>query len=143
MGACRPPLALRVLGVAIPAAVTGAIWILAAAMFVTGAVLWRDWHSLAREGVDQEARIDDCEWRSMRDGRRADHCGGYGARPAASAADEALAPPDAAHHEGAQGDAVHGLRDHPGRDRLREVHLQAVARPGAHHTDAVNLGHAR
>jgi hypothetical protein len=34
-------------------------------MFVTGAVLWRDWHSLAPEGVDQEARIDGCEWRSM------------------------------------------------------------------------------
>ena len=65
MGASRPSLVLRALGVAIPAAVTGAVWMLAAAMFLTGAVLWRDWHALAREGVDHEARVEDCEWRSM------------------------------------------------------------------------------
>lgn len=65
MGASRPPVALRALGIVIPAAVTGAIWMLAAAMFLTGAVLWRDWHALARKGMDHEARVEDCEWRSM------------------------------------------------------------------------------
>jgi cytochrome b subunit of formate dehydrogenase len=37
------------------AAILGAMWLFAAAMFVTGLVMWRDWHALAREGVDHEA----------------------------------------------------------------------------------------
>ena len=40
------------------------IWVLAAAMFVTGAILWRDWHSLARGGVNLEARITACTFES-------------------------------------------------------------------------------
>ena len=42
----------------------GSIWVLAAAMFVTGVILWRDWHSLARGGVDLEARITACTFES-------------------------------------------------------------------------------
>lgn len=61
----RPPLALRIVGAVIPATVVGAIWLLATAMFVTGVVLWRDWHALAREGIDHEARVERCEWKSM------------------------------------------------------------------------------
>jgi uncharacterized protein DUF3592 len=61
----RPHFALRALGVVVRAAVVGAIWLLAAAMFVTGLVLWRDWHALAREGVDHQAVIERCEWESM------------------------------------------------------------------------------
>ena len=49
---------------AIVAAVLGAVWLLAAAMFVTGLVLWQDWHALAREGVDHEARVTNCVFQS-------------------------------------------------------------------------------
>jgi len=65
MVAYRPPLALRIVGAVIPATVLGAIWLLAAAMFVTGVVMWRDWHALAREGIDHDARVEACEWKSM------------------------------------------------------------------------------
>lgn len=65
MAASRPPLALRIMGAVIPTVVLGAIWLLAAAMFVTGVVLWRDWHALAREGIDHQARVERCEWKSM------------------------------------------------------------------------------
>jgi hypothetical protein len=70
MAASRPPLALRILGTVIPAAVVGAIWLLAAAMLVTGVVLWRDWHALAREGIDHQARVERCEWKSMQASKR-------------------------------------------------------------------------
>ena len=70
MVASRPPLALRIAGTVIPAVVLGAIWLLAAAMFVTGVVLWRDWHALAREGIDHQARVEHCEWKSMNASKR-------------------------------------------------------------------------
>ena len=56
-----PPRIVRVVVHAIVAAVLGAVWLLAAAMFVAGLVLWQDWHALAREGVDHEARVMNCE----------------------------------------------------------------------------------
>jgi uncharacterized protein DUF3592 len=61
----RPHFVLRALGVVVPAVVVGAMWLLAAAMFVTGFVLWRDWHALAREGVDHQAVIERCRWESL------------------------------------------------------------------------------
>ena len=70
MVASRPPLALRIAGAAIPAIVLGAIWLLAAAMFATGVVLWRDWRALAREGIDHQARVERCEWKSMHSPKR-------------------------------------------------------------------------
>ena len=70
MVASRPPVALRILGTVIPPVVVGAIWLLAAAMLVTGIVLWRDWHALAREGIDHQARVERCEWKSMHASKR-------------------------------------------------------------------------
>jgi hypothetical protein len=40
-------------------------WGLALAMFITGVVMWRDWHSLAREGVALDATVEDCTWKTM------------------------------------------------------------------------------
>jgi len=65
MAAARPPLALRILGAVMPAAVTAAIGILAAAMFASGALMWRDWHALAHDGVDHQARVERCEWEGL------------------------------------------------------------------------------
>ena len=65
MGAARPHPALRILGAVMPAAVTAALWLLPSAMFVAGALMWRDWHALAREGVDHQARIERCQWEGM------------------------------------------------------------------------------
>jgi hypothetical protein len=45
--------------------VVGSLWVLAAAMFVTGLVLWRDWHRLAREGVDHQAQVEECTFETM------------------------------------------------------------------------------
>jgi hypothetical protein len=41
------------------------LWGLALAMFVTGLVMWRDWHALARGGVSHDALVERCEWESM------------------------------------------------------------------------------
>ncbi len=46
-------------------AVLNAVWLFAAAMFVTGLVLWHDWHALAREGIDHEACVTGCVFKSM------------------------------------------------------------------------------
>lgn len=71
-----PPRAVRIVVTAIVAAVLSAVWLLAAAMFVTGLVLWRDWNALAREGVDHEARVKGCEWESM-NGKRLSGSSGF------------------------------------------------------------------
>jgi hypothetical protein len=61
----RPPRVLRVIGAVIPVGIEAILWLLPAAMFVTGVVMWRDWHALAREGVDHEARVERCRWESL------------------------------------------------------------------------------
>ena len=61
----RPPRIVQVGVEAIAAAVLGAVWLFAALMFVTGLVMWRDWHALAREGVEHEARVTSCLFKSM------------------------------------------------------------------------------
>ena len=59
-----PPRAVQIVVRGIVAILLGSIWVLGAAMFVTGAILWRDWHALARGGVDLEARIAACTFES-------------------------------------------------------------------------------
>ena len=56
---------LRVIGAVMPVAVEAILWLLPAAMFATGLVMWRDWHALAREGVDHHARVERCRWESL------------------------------------------------------------------------------
>ncbi len=65
-----PPRIVRVVVRAIVAGILGAVWLLAAAMFVTGLVIWRDWHALAREGVYHEARVKTCTWEVTLSGKR-------------------------------------------------------------------------
>ena len=60
-----PPRIVQVVVKAMVAAVLGAVWLFAAVMFVTGLVMWRDWHALAREGVGHEARVTSCVFKSM------------------------------------------------------------------------------
>ena len=60
-----PPRVLRILGRVMPALVGAALFILPAALFATGALLWRDRHALAREGVPFQASIERCRWESM------------------------------------------------------------------------------
>src|SRR6185436_16190550 len=40
-------------------------WGFALALFVTGAVMWRDWHVLGRTGVAMNATVEDCTRRTM------------------------------------------------------------------------------
>ena len=74
----RPPRTLQILGAAIGATIEAILWLLPAAMFVTGAVMWRDWHALAREGVDHKARVERCRWESTSTQRRLVHSRGSG-----------------------------------------------------------------
>jgi hypothetical protein len=38
------------------------VWGIPSAILLTGGVLWRDWHALARRGVEGTATIQACEW---------------------------------------------------------------------------------
>jgi len=73
--ATRP---LRVLGAGIAGTIGALLWVLPAAMFVTGAVMWRDWHALARDGVDHRARVERCRWESTSAQKRLVHGRGSG-----------------------------------------------------------------
>jgi hypothetical protein len=53
---------VRVIGALLPALVEVVLWLLPAAMFATGLGMWVDWHALARDGVDLEARVERCRW---------------------------------------------------------------------------------
>ena len=61
----RPPQMLRVLGAGIGATIGAILWLLPAALFGTGVVMWRDRHALARDGVDHQARVERCRWESQ------------------------------------------------------------------------------
>ena len=74
----RPPRTLQVLGAAIGATIGAILWLLPAALFVTGALMWRDWHALAREGVDHQARVERCRWESTSTRKRLVHSRGSG-----------------------------------------------------------------
>jgi hypothetical protein len=65
-----PPRIVQVVVRAIVAAILGAVWLFAAVMFLTGFVMWRDWHALAKDGVDHEARVTSCVFESMHTSKR-------------------------------------------------------------------------
>ena len=60
-----PHPALRILGRIVPAVVVAALWLLPAALFVTGFILWIDRHALARDGVVHQATVERCDWKSL------------------------------------------------------------------------------
>ena len=74
----RPPRVLRAMGTVIGVTIEAILWLLPAAMFVTSVVMWRDWHALAWDGVDHEARVERCRWESMSRHKRLVHSRGGG-----------------------------------------------------------------
>lgn len=65
-----PPLIVRIVILGIVKTILAAVWLFAAAMFVTGAVMWRDWHVLAKQGVDHQAHLTSCVFKNMHTSRK-------------------------------------------------------------------------
>lgn len=53
------------LGRIVPAVVGLALWGVPSLLLLTGLVLWRDWHALARGGDEATALVQRCEWKRV------------------------------------------------------------------------------
>lgn len=68
---------LRVVGRLCATLVGGLVWAIPSAILLTGLVLWRDWHALARGGVDGTATIESCEWKTSGNVKHGRPAAGY------------------------------------------------------------------
>jgi hypothetical protein len=73
----KPPRWLRASGWAIGVTVEATLWGVGLALLLTGIVLWRSWHALARGGQGGTGQITHCEWESVGGGKRHSNSSGY------------------------------------------------------------------